>query len=70
VLKAALLGHCDIVQQLLDAGATLNAELQFNAVSQCCNTLEDAAAVRVVKVLLLHSGNSSLIATITLDVGC
>jgi ankyrin repeat protein len=54
VLQAAALGNCAIVQLLLDAGATLDAELVFNANTLCCNRLNDAAAVKVVKLLLAH----------------
>jgi ankyrin repeat protein len=52
VLQAAVLGYCDIVQLLLDAGATLDAELQYEAVAECCKRRQDATAVQIVKLLL------------------
>jgi ankyrin repeat protein len=54
VLQAAVLGGCDSVQLLLDAGAVLDAELQCEAINSCCSMLDDAAAVKVVKLLLPH----------------
>jgi ankyrin repeat protein len=54
VVKAAVLGKCDIVQLLFEAGATLDAALQHDTLTICCNTLEDSKAVKVVKVLLPH----------------
>jgi ankyrin repeat protein len=54
VLQAAISGKCDIMQLLLDAGATLDAELQYEAVGNCCSNLDDNAAVKVVQLLLPH----------------
>jgi ankyrin repeat protein len=54
VLHAAVLGLCDIVQLLLDAGATLDARQQSLAVSNCCRQLDDTTAVKIVKLLLPH----------------
>jgi ankyrin repeat protein len=39
VLQAAAFGECSIVQLLLDAGATLDAEMLFDAVTICCSEL-------------------------------
>jgi uncharacterized protein len=54
VVKAAVLGKCEIVQLLFEAGAALDAALQHDTLTICCNTLEDSTAVKVVKVLLPH----------------
>jgi ankyrin repeat protein len=54
VLQAAALGDFGIIQLLLDAGATLDAALQYEAVTECCRILDDAAAAKVVKLLLPH----------------
>jgi ankyrin repeat protein len=54
LVHAAVLGHCDIVRLLFDAGAILDTELQNELVTQCCSSLDDAAAVKVVQLLLPH----------------
>jgi ankyrin repeat protein len=54
---AALSGHCGILQMLLDAGAKLSAQAQYNAVDDICNQLDDATLVQVLKVLLPHCSN-------------
>jgi uncharacterized protein len=54
VVQAAVLGECDIMQLLLDAGAALDAELQHKTLVVCCSKLEDSEAVKVVKLLLPH----------------
>jgi uncharacterized protein len=54
VLQAAVSGRCDLVQQLLDAGAILDTELQQETVVKCCSMLPDAVAAKVVKLLLPH----------------
>jgi ankyrin repeat domain-containing protein 50 len=54
VVQAAVSGKCDIVQLLLDAGATLDTEQQYQAVGHCCSMLDEALAVKVVKLLLPH----------------
>jgi ankyrin repeat protein len=52
VARAAVPGHGDIVQQLLVAGAALDTEQQLMVVRKCCDSLEDARAVKVVRLLL------------------
>eukprot|EP00953_Heterococcus_sp_UTEX-ZZ885_P001301 1214-Heterococcus_DN1.PRE.1 len=54
---AALSGHCGILQMLLDAGATMDAQTQYNAVNNICELLDDATVVAVLKVLLPHCSN-------------
>jgi uncharacterized protein len=54
VQQAAVLGNCEIVQLLLDAGAALDAAAQHDALGVCCSSLEDSTAVKVVKLLLPH----------------
>jgi ankyrin repeat protein len=54
---AALSGNCSVLQVLLDAGAALSAQMQYNAVANLCDQLDDAAAVKVLKVLLPHCSN-------------
>jgi ankyrin repeat protein len=52
VMLAAVLGECGLVRLLLDAGATLNADQQCLLVTRCCSALNDAAAVKVMRLLL------------------
>jgi ankyrin repeat protein len=54
LVQAAIVGHCDIVQLLLDAGATIDAEQQHMVVTSCCSDLDDTRAAKVVSLLLPH----------------
>jgi ankyrin repeat protein len=54
VSQAAALGKLDLAQLLLEAGATLDAVQQLEAISCCCRALDDAAAAKAVKLLLPH----------------
>jgi ankyrin repeat protein len=54
VMQAAVLGKCDIVQLLFEAGATFDTELQNETLAVCCSNLEDHKAFKVVKLLLPH----------------
>jgi ankyrin repeat protein len=58
VLEAAAVGDCNIVQLLLEAGAVLDADMQLKVVNDICSMLEDAVAVKVVKLAASSSATA------------
>jgi ankyrin repeat protein len=54
LVQAAMLGHCEIVHLLLDAGAAVDEEKQIMVAFACCDSLDDAAAAELLKLLLSH----------------
>jgi Ankyrin repeats (3 copies) len=57
VLLAVLKGNTEIVAALLQAGAELDAELQFKCLSSACAGLNDAAAAKMIRVMLPYCSN-------------